>query len=209
MYAGVPRIAPVFVSPLVSSPSSTTDLRDAQAPVVLLQEDIERIPLKVLHRDVRHPVRLAHVEHGDDVLADNGGAGPGLAQEPLLGGRHGGELGQHHLERGAAPQVLVNGQIDRAHAALSELLLDAVAVETADLARVLGGVEPRRVGVLVRTRRQGLADRRRGHARVAGLGLGWGQVVRGRHRAFPQWGLHDTTGADSSDKADSLKLILN
>jgi len=55
-----------------------------------------------------------------------GGDGPDLAQE-ALGADDGGELGAEDLDGDLAAVLQVLGQVDRGHAALAELALDAVA----------------------------------------------------------------------------------
>ena len=55
------------------------------------------------------------------------GGGLDLGQEPL-GAEHRGQLAAQHLERDLAVVPQVVREIDRGHAALAELALDAVAV---------------------------------------------------------------------------------
>ena len=52
--------------------------------------------------------------------------GVDLGEEPL-GADGGGEIGLEHLERHVAVVAEIPGQIDRGHAALTELALDAIA----------------------------------------------------------------------------------
>ena len=60
-----------------------------------------------------------------------------LAQEPL-GADDGGELGPQHLDGDLAAVLEVVGEVDRRHAALAELALDAVAVGDQGLQPVNG-----------------------------------------------------------------------
>ena len=82
---------------------------------------------QVLHRDVRQPVRLEVVVHGDDVGVAEGARQPGLAQEPLrergLGGAEDAEL----LERDDAVEVDLPRDVDGGHAAAADFAADLVA----------------------------------------------------------------------------------
>ena len=72
---------------------------------------------------------------------------PDLLHEPL-GAEHGGELRLQHLDRDLAIVLQVLGEIDRRHAALAELALDAVAIGEGVLQRALmfGQRSPRGAG---------------------------------------------------------------
>ena len=69
----------------------------------------------------------AAVEQGQDVRVLEVGGGLDLGQE-ALGADDGGEFGAEDLDGDGAIVLEVVGQVDRGHAALAELALDAVAV---------------------------------------------------------------------------------
>ena len=69
----------------------------------------------------------ARVEQRQDVGVAEAGGGGDLAQE-ALGAERGGELGAEDLDGDLAVVLEVVGEVDRGHAALAELALDAVAV---------------------------------------------------------------------------------
>ena len=67
----------------------------------------------------------------------------GLAQEAFPRGRVRSGAGEHYLEGDFALQAFVEREVDRAHAAAAEFLLDAVLAEPADVAVVGRGGESR------------------------------------------------------------------
>ena len=111
-------------------------------PHSVVRRSGRRVPLEELHGDVRHPLALVRLVHGDHVVVRDLGGGPGLAQEPLLGVAVGRELGEHHLEGELAVQTGVEGGVHGAHAALAQFLDDAVRAEGADLTGRGRRVEP-------------------------------------------------------------------
>ena len=84
--------------------------------------------LDVLHDDEVRAVFLAPVEDGHDVGVVEVGGGLGLPPEPLHEGRVAGELGEQHLERDAAVEELVVGQVDLGHPAPGQVPDDFVPV---------------------------------------------------------------------------------
>ncbi len=96
-------------------------------PAFTVQANAQRLALHHRHHVIEEPVGLARIVQRQDVRMIEPGRDPDLAQEPF-GAEHGRQLRPQHLERDPAvvPQVL--GQVDRCHAALAELPLDAVAI---------------------------------------------------------------------------------
>jgi len=86
----------------------------------------KRLPLDVGHGEEEEAVGIARVEERQDVRVLQVRRRLDLGQE-ALGTDDGGELGLEHLQRDAAVVLLVARQVDRRHAALAELTLDAVA----------------------------------------------------------------------------------
>ena len=83
--------------------------------------------LDVAHGEEEHAVLLARLVDGDDVRVVERGGDPRLAQEALAEALVLGELGRDHLERDLAPETLLLGAVDRAHAAAADERLDVVA----------------------------------------------------------------------------------
>ena len=70
---------------------------------------------------------LAGVVHGDDRRVVQAGGGLGLAAEPGLEGRVGGQVGAQLLDRHGSPQPEVEGPTDLGHPAAAEQLAQLVA----------------------------------------------------------------------------------
>ena len=85
------------------------------------------LALDVGHHVVEEAVGVAGVEQAQDVGMLQPGGDLDLAGEPL-GAERGGQLGAQDLHRHLAVVLQVLGEVDRGHAALAELALDAVAV---------------------------------------------------------------------------------
>jgi hypothetical protein len=95
-----------------------------------LEARVEGLALEELHDDVGAAVGVvAEVEDLHDAGIGDRGRGPGLVEEPLDDVLVGRQRRLQHLDRGAASEQRVLGQVDRAHAALPELLDDAVRAE--------------------------------------------------------------------------------
>ena len=86
----------------------------------------ERLALDVRHHVEQEAVRLAGVEEREDVGVLQVGRRLDLGDEPLAAD-HCRELGLEDLERHAALVSDVLGQVDRGHAALTDLALDPVS----------------------------------------------------------------------------------
>ena len=86
----------------------------------------QRLPFHERHDVVGRPADLTAVDQAEDVGMLQRRDRLDLAQEPL-GADDGGQLGPENLDRDLAVVLQVLGQIDRGHAALAELALDAVA----------------------------------------------------------------------------------
>ncbi len=104
---------------------------DVEHPVgaeaaLLAQDRGEVRPGDVLHGDVEQAVDLARVVDRDDVGMRERGGDARLAQEALAEVRVVGQIGRDDLQRGAAAQGLVLGQVDDAHAAPTDAVLDPV-----------------------------------------------------------------------------------
>jgi hypothetical protein len=92
-----------------------------------LRPRVEGLALEELHDDVGAAVGVvAEVEDLHDAGIGDRGRGAGLVEEPLDDVLVGRQRRLQHLDRGAASEQRVLGQVDRAHAALPELLDDAV-----------------------------------------------------------------------------------
>jgi hypothetical protein len=90
-----------------------------------LEPHRQRLALQELHREKQLALFLADLEDLADAGVVDGGRGARLAPQPLPGGL----VGKRFVDRldGDAPlQPLVQGQVDDAHAALSELFEDAI-----------------------------------------------------------------------------------
>ena len=87
----------------------------------------QRFALDERHHVVRSAADLARVDEPEDVGVLQVGDGLDLAEEPL-GADDGREVGAEHLDGDLALVAEVVGEVDRGHAALAELALDAVAV---------------------------------------------------------------------------------
>ncbi len=86
----------------------------------------QRLSLHVRHDVVEERVGVARVEQREDARVLQVGGGADLGQEALAA-HHGGQLGLEDLEGDPAVVLQVLGQVDRGHAALAELALEAVA----------------------------------------------------------------------------------
>ena len=148
------------------------------------QHVADRAAVDVFHDDVAHPVGavFAHVQHVHDIgVADRAGD-LRLLDEPVdefSAARV--ERAGKHLRRPEHPQRLVPHEIHAAHAALSELAHDDVAVEpVAGLQMVADMRRAGRVGHL-----PGLFDRlrgvRHGDFRLAGSVRAGGGAIAGDH----------------------------
>jgi hypothetical protein len=90
-----------------------------------------RQPFDVLHDDEVDPLGLADVvEHDDAGMVERAGCASFLLKaSPSLGVRD--RVGMKNLERDAAADPDVRRQVHHAHSTLAELLLDAIATESA------------------------------------------------------------------------------
>ena len=119
---------PVFVRVL----ERTGDLRGkshrvVHGKLVLTVDPIpERLSLHERHHVEEEAVRLARIEQRQDVRMLEVGCRLDLGQESL-GPDHRGQLGLEDLQRDLSLVFEVVGQVDRRHAALTELTLDGVA----------------------------------------------------------------------------------
>ena len=89
---------------------------------------LERAPVEVLHRDVVGALGAAAVEDRDDVRVVQAGGALRLAPEPLDELLVGGMPVVEQLQRDAASELLILGEIDVRHPARAELALDHVAL---------------------------------------------------------------------------------
>ena len=104
----------------------------ARAPLLLAQPLAERETTHVLHRDEDLVAEGADVVGGDDVRVRDLGHGLRLAQQArarLAGGAVGGGLGAQDLDRHPAFELVVEREVDDAHAAAAQTLQDQVAIE--------------------------------------------------------------------------------
>jgi hypothetical protein len=92
-----------------------------------VQLPTERLSLDVRHDVVQESVSRAGVEERQNVRVLEARRGLDFRDE-ALGAQHGGELGLEDLECHLAVVFQILGEIDRGHAALAELTLDAVAI---------------------------------------------------------------------------------
>jgi hypothetical protein len=88
----------------------------------LLKHLEKRSALDELHYNVKHPAELARVVDLHDVIAPYERHGLRLAEEPLHVLRVLGEGGKQHLDRHGPAQAELEPAVDRAHAALPELV---------------------------------------------------------------------------------------
>ena len=84
------------------------------------------VPGDELHREEHPALVLALVVDGDDVGVAEPGGRPGLAAEPADEGLVGGEARAHDLQRHLAVEPLVEGDVDRGHAAVGDVRQHAV-----------------------------------------------------------------------------------
>ena len=89
----------------------------------------ERLAVEQLHHEVVHAVLVADVVNGADVRVVQRGDGAGLALEPAPAIRVCRDLARQHLDGDAAPQPIVVGTIDLAHAAFAERGDDLIGAE--------------------------------------------------------------------------------
>ena len=82
-----------------------------------------------LHGVVVHPLVLADAEHGHDIGVMQVGRHLGFAGEAVLVLRVEQHLLGQHLERHPAPQRLLLGLVDDAHAAAADFADDVVVAE--------------------------------------------------------------------------------
>lgn len=92
-----------------------------------LQPLIQRFTVQKLHRQEDDAAVLADLVDADDVIALEGGRGPGLAQEALAGQLAVGQRGFHDLQRDEAFELHVLCLENDTHAAGAEQLQDAIA----------------------------------------------------------------------------------
>ena len=97
----------------------------------------QRLAVDERHDVVRGAVHLAAVDQAEDVRVLQRRDGLDLTQE-ALGADDGGQLGTQHLDGHLAPVLEVLGEVDRGHAALAQLALEAVAVGDQGLQPVNG-----------------------------------------------------------------------
>ena len=103
-------------------------------PLVVLQQLAQRDARQVLHDQVGHVGVLALVEHVHDVGVCEPGGRTGLLHESRLEGVVIGEVAVHDLDRDAALEAQVGGEVDRRHAASGDARAHLIAAvdETAD-----------------------------------------------------------------------------
>jgi hypothetical protein len=89
----------------------------------------QRLALDVLVDDEAKAAGLADLVDGDDVRVVEGGGGARLQLEARHAVGVGGERAGEELERDAAAEALVHGEVDLAHPAAPDLALDAVVAE--------------------------------------------------------------------------------
>ena len=87
---------------------------------VILEQVAQRDAGQVLHHQVRHVGVLALVEHVDDVRMRETGGRTRLLNEAALERVVVGEVAVHDLDRDAAFEAQIGGQIDGRHAASSD-----------------------------------------------------------------------------------------
>ena len=87
---------------------------------------LECLALHEFHGDEGLTLVLVDVVDGADMGVVEGGAGPGLAPEPLQGHRVAEEFLRQELQRDGAVQAGVLGLVDDTHASAADLLQDAV-----------------------------------------------------------------------------------
>ena len=85
------------------------------------------ITAHILHGEVVESLMLTDVIDGDDMGMDQLADDSRLAQKALTETGIGGEHGRHHLQRHLASKALLNGEIDRCHAATAQFADDAIA----------------------------------------------------------------------------------
>jgi hypothetical protein len=90
---------------------------------------VQRAARHELHRDEADASLLADRVDADDVRMAEPSERERLAPQPRLGRRRVAQLRTQHLERDLAPQRLLLGQVDGAHAALVETAHDAEVAE--------------------------------------------------------------------------------
>ncbi len=108
---------------------------------LLLEADVERLSLDVVHDEEGPGAALADLVHRDDVGVAEARHGARLEPEPFDLAVRAEETGAQDLEGHVAPEVPVEGPVDDPHAALAELLGDLVAPDP--LGRGLGDPAPR------------------------------------------------------------------
>jgi hypothetical protein len=86
----------------------------------------QRFAGEQLHDDIKLAALLAQLVHLADVGMGDGGGGAGLAQQALA---KGGLLKPHALDGDGAIEPLVSGLVHHAHAALAELLPQAIVAQ--------------------------------------------------------------------------------
>ena len=94
--------------------------------VLAVETRAEALVFRVRHHVEQESVRVARVEEREDVRMLKVGGGLDLREEPARADDCG-ELGLEHLERDPATVLQVLGEVNRGHATLAELALDAVA----------------------------------------------------------------------------------
>ena len=95
--------------------------------LLAIQPVPEALALDERHHVVGRALHLARVDEPEDVRMLQRGDRPDLAHEPV-GPDHRGQLGAQDLDRDLAVVLEIVGEVDRGHAALAQLPLDAVAV---------------------------------------------------------------------------------
>ncbi len=92
-----------------------------------MQPGAERLTFDEGHHIIEEAVGLARIDQPQDVRMLQAGGGLDLAEEALAAD-DGRELGVEDLDGDLAAVLQVLGEVDRGHAALAELALDAIAV---------------------------------------------------------------------------------
>ncbi len=171
-------------------PADTADFIDRQNPFAP-EPVLQRLAGQQRHGEVGDAAVLADFVDGNDVVVQEGGRRPALAQEAAASGVAGGQAGPHGLEGDRPAEGGVLGVVHDAHAARSEDFEDAIRSQAAQLAgRLRGGQEvvqlaprvggavgrrqgfgrPRRLVVVVRRPRRAATAKRR-HQLVQRLAL--------------------------------------
>ena len=103
----------------------------------------QRLAADVGQHVIQEPVRVTRVDQGEDMRMVEPRGDPDFGQEALRA-EHGAELGAKDLDGDLSIVLEIVGEIDRGHAALTQLPLDAVAVGEGHLEATLKLGHPHR-----------------------------------------------------------------